>query len=76
MLQGLAENTEGDHHASFEHLILAAKSGCRICKGLSRFHDDDGSYEIGKLCTGPIFRFRYRHYSDMCPRISFYTKLK
>ena len=71
MFQGLAENTEGDHHASFEHLTLAAKSGCRICKGLCRLCDDLGPDEIGELCTDPFLRFRYNHYGDACPSIEF-----
>lgn len=74
MFQGLTENTEGAHHASFEHLTMAANSGCRICKGLCRFRDKYGPDHIGELCTDPFLRFRFFHNSDMCPRIWFYSK--
>jgi hypothetical protein len=56
---------EGHHHASFEHLVLAARAGCKICKQLCRLREDFGPDEAGEKCVDPFTRYRFYQNTNM-----------
>jgi hypothetical protein len=72
MFQG--PSTEGHHHASFGDLVMAADSGCKICKYLCRFRDQIGPDDAGELNTNPFTRFCYQNDRDV-PKIRFLAEV-
>jgi hypothetical protein len=69
MFQGPSK--EGNHHATFGHLVRAADSGCKICKFLCRLRDDCGPDEANELQTHPFIRFWYEVNDTKAPKILF-----
>ena len=75
-ISSMFQNTskEGDHHATFRHVVMAADLGCKICKYLCRLRDKFFPSPASDVQTDSPIRFRYNKEPGRPPCINFHQE--